>query len=64
MQGYQSQIGKNLIEILMFSMYPDAKMIYREYIQNAYDAIIEANRQGVLSQIKDGQVSVVVNHSV
>lgn len=61
MQGHQTQIGKNLIDILMFSMYPDAKMIYREYIQNAYDAIIEAQRMGVLSQVKDGQVSVIVN---
>ena len=61
MQGHQTQIGKNLIDILMFSMYPDAKMIYREYIQNAYDAIIEAQRVGVLSQVKDGQVSVLVN---
>lgn len=61
MQGHQTQIGKNLIDILMFSMYPDAKMIYREYIQNAYDAIIEAQRTGVLAQVKDGQVSLVVN---
>ena len=61
MQGHHTQIGKSLIDILMFSMYPDAKMIYREYIQNAYDAIIEAQRIGVLSQVKDGQVSVVVN---
>lgn len=61
MQGHQTQIGKNLIEILMFSMYPDAKMIYREYIQNAYDAIIEAHRKAILSQVKDGQVSVLVN---
>ena len=61
MQGHQTQIGKNLIDILMFSMYPDAKMIYREYIQNAYDAIIEAHRTGVLAQVKDGQVSLVVN---
>ena len=61
MQGHKTQIGKNLIDILMFSMSPDAKMIYREYIQNAYDAIIEAQREGVLSQVKDGHVSVLVN---
>lgn len=39
---YQPIVGKNLIEILMFSMYSDSLIIFREYVQNAFDAIVEA----------------------
>lgn len=58
---YQPIVGKNLIEILMFSMYSDSLIIYREYVQNAFDAIVEAKRQGILSSIKDGQVSITID---
>ena len=37
---YQPIVGKNLIEILMFSMYSDSLIIFREYVQNAFDAIV------------------------
>lgn len=56
-------VGKNLIEILMFSMYSDSLIIYREYVQNAYDAIVEASKNGVLSNIKEGQVSITIDSS-
>lgn len=58
---YQPIVGKNLIEILMFSMYSDSLIIFREYVQNAFDAIVEAKRQGVLSNIKEGQVSITID---
>lgn len=58
---YQPTVGKNLIEILMFSMYSDSLIIFREYVQNAFDAIVEAKRQGVLSNIKEGQVSITID---
>lgn len=58
---YQPIVGKNLIEILMFSMYSDSLIIFREYVQNAFDAIVEAKRQGVLSKIKEGQVSITID---
>ena len=35
-------VGKDLLEQLMFSLYPDAETIYREYLQNACDSINEA----------------------
>lgn len=54
-------VGKNLIEILMFSMYSDSLIIYREYVQNAYDAIVEATKQGILSSIKEGHVSITID---
>lgn len=58
---YQPIVGKNLIEILMFSMYSDSLIIFREYVQNAFDAIVEAKRQGILSNIKEGQVSITID---
>lgn len=61
MENYNSKTGKHLIQILMFSMYNDQRIIYREYIQNAYDAINRAVREGVLSQVKDGIVEVKID---
>ncbi len=61
MSEYKSRVGKKLIEILMFSMYPDAKIIYREYIQNARDAIKDAVDAGVLRQYKDGHIVVNID---
>ena len=58
---YQPIVGKNLIDILMFSMYSDSLIIFREYVQNAFDAIVEAKRHGVLSNIKEGQVSITID---
>ena len=36
------QIGKDVIESLTLGMYEDCRFIYREYIQNAADAIDKA----------------------
>lgn len=54
-------IGKGLLEQLMFSLYPDAETIYREYLQNACDSINEAIESGILSQRKDGHVSINID---
>jgi len=43
-------------------MYPDAKIIYREYIQNARDAIKDAVEAGVLKQFKDGHIVVNIDN--
>jgi len=67
MENFDNRIGKNLIDILMFSMYPDAKVFYREYIQNAYDSIIKATNENVLSAVKDGNISINIdthNHCI
>jgi len=58
---YQPVVGKSLIEILMFSMYSNSLIIYREYVQNAFDAIVEAARKGVLNSVKDGHVSITID---
>ena len=55
---YKSEIRKDILKMLMFQMYPNALVIYREYIQNAYDSINQAIRQGILNNQKDGYVTV------
>lgn len=62
MENYNAKTGKHLIQILMFSMYNDQRIIYREYIQNAYDAINRAVKEGTLSQMKDGIVDVRIDN--
>src|SRR5579859_687339 len=39
-------IGKDVLELLSTSMYVDPLTVYREYIQNAADAIEQAIEQG------------------
>jgi molecular chaperone HtpG len=63
MSEYKSVVGKKLIEILMFSMYPDEKIIYREYIQNASDAIKDAVAAGILNQLNEGHIIVNIDNS-
>ncbi len=41
-------IGKDILELLSSSMYVDPMTIYREYVQNAADAIDDARATGVL----------------
>ena len=60
-QKVNSHIGKNLLDMLMFSMYPDAKIIYREYIQNSYDAINAAVEKNILDYPKDGNVTIKID---
>ena len=43
-------IGVNILETLTTGMYRDAKVIYREYIQNACDQVDEAVCSGLLAQ--------------
>ena len=47
--------------MLMFQMYPNALVIYREYVQNALDAIIEALDKGILQNLKDGLVTINIS---
>ena len=53
--------GKNIIEMLMFNMYDECKVIYREYIQNSFDAIQQAVEKGILPSINDGIVNVDID---
>jgi hypothetical protein len=57
------RIGKDVIEILTAGMYVSPVTIYREYIQNAADAIDAARSQSLLPAEKGGNVSITFDHS-
>lgn len=61
--GYRNSIvvGKDILELLGTSMYVDPMTIYREYIQNAADAIDEARRLGLLTHSTPGRVDISVD---
>lgn len=61
LKTHKSRIGKGLINMLMFQMYGDEKLIYREYVQNARDAINDAVNHGILGAITDGRISITID---
>jgi hypothetical protein len=54
-------IGKDVLELLSSSMYVNVLSIYREYVQNAADAIDAARQAGLLSKEATGNVKVAVD---
>jgi hypothetical protein len=54
-------IGKDVLELLSTSMYVEPQTIYREYIQNAADAIDHAREQGLLQQSAHGRVDIAID---
>lgn len=54
-------VGKDILEILSSAMYVDPLTIYREYIQNAADAIDEACGESVLSLKETGTVEIEID---
>ncbi len=51
-------VGKDILELLSSSMYVDPLTIYREYVQNAADAIDEARLRGLLGVGEAGRVDL------
>ena len=51
-------IGKDILELLSSSMYVDPMTIYREYVQNAADAIDEARANGQFKGGEAGKLTV------
>lgn len=58
---HKARIGKGLLNMLMFQMYGDCKLIYREYIQNSRDAINDAVKLGILEDITHGGISINID---
>jgi len=54
-------VGKDILEVLSSAMYVDPLAIYREYIQNAADAIDDARRTGVLGSKVIGTVEIEID---
>ncbi len=54
-------IGKDILELLSSAMYIDPLSIYREYVQNAADAIDDAREAGVLAASTPGEVRIMMD---
>ena len=54
-------VGKDVLELLSSSMYINPLSIYREYVQNAADAIEEATALGLLSRREAGRVDIRID---
>jgi hypothetical protein len=59
--GGRTIIGKDVLELLSSSMYVNVLSIYREYVQNAADAIDAARQMGVLAKEGIGRVEITVD---
>lgn len=59
----QPIVDKSVVRMFMFDLYSEPRTIFREYIQNAYDAITEAVEQNILTSIKDGMVYVNIDQT-
>lgn len=57
MEDYKCKVGKGLLKICMGDNYTDATVVFREYVQNAIDAIYQAEALGIISNT-DNYVSI------
>jgi hypothetical protein len=57
-------VGKDILELLSSSMYVDPLAIYREYVQNAADAVDDARAQGILAPNDAGEIDISVDAGV
>ena len=55
-------VGKDVLELLSCSMYVNPLSIFREYVQNATDAIDAAVGLGLLPSINDGLIEINLDH--
>lgn len=54
-------IGRDILELLSSAMYVDPMTIYREYLQNAADAVDEARQKGILGLGDPGTVELFID---
>lgn len=54
-------IGRDVLELVSSAMYIDPMTVYREYIQNAADAIDDARREGTLQAGDEGLVEISID---
>lgn len=54
-------VGKDVLELLSSAMYVDPLSIYREYVQNAADAIDDARALGLLADDASGDVAITID---
>ena len=56
-------VGRDVLELVSSAMYVDPMTIYREYIQNAADAVDAARRDGLLGASEPGHVFIEIDPS-
>ncbi|EFF67003.1 hypothetical protein HMPREF7545_0154 [Selenomonas noxia ATCC 43541] len=61
MAEQQTVFGASMLETLTTGMYQDPIIIYREYIQNACDAIDQAVREGLYAEQRQGSVHLLID---
>jgi hypothetical protein len=54
-------VGKDILELLSSAMYVDPLTIYREFVQNAADAIDEAEEQGLYKGSTQPRIDITVD---
>ena len=55
-------VGKDVLEILSSSVYVNPLSVFREYIQNATDAIDKAVETGLLPSVDEGMIKINLDH--
>lgn len=58
--AHEPIFGKNVIETLSEGMYDNSFFLFREYVQNAADAIDAAEKEGILKKRK-GQIVITID---
>ncbi len=59
---YKVSVGKKTLDNLTISMYKNPRIIFREYVQNATDAIDDTVRVGFLAP-GEGRIEITVDKS-
>lgn len=54
-------VGKDVLELVSGAMYVEPMTVYREYVQNAADAVDTAKAAGLLASDVPGQVEILVD---
>ncbi len=60
--GHEVFVGKDVLELLSSSMYVNPLSTFREYVQNATDAIDDAVASGLLSSTEEGRIEINLDH--
>lgn len=55
------EVGKHILDTLTVGMYADNRIIFREYIQNAADAIDKAVAEGILASRDEGRIDITID---
>lgn len=61
MEGYDCRIGKDQMRQYMGGLYENAMVVYREYLQNACDAVEQALQEGLIPNRRQANIAVTID---